>query len=110
MLVLFAVCPLAVQFRPMLEVDRESITPDGRIERLILEIELETEPVAIVRNRSIKIVDKKLRGDPGNLRGSTNCRCSHVIPRRVMVCVASGGQSQSTMLGEPGNLRVSKIS
>ena len=74
MLVLFPVRPVGGQSRRMLEVYRESVTPDARIERLILEIELEAEPVTIVRNRSIKIVNKKLRGDPGNLRSTANCR------------------------------------
>ena len=42
----------------MLEVYREPITRNTRIERLILEIELEAEPVAIVRNRSVKVINQ----------------------------------------------------
>jgi hypothetical protein len=57
----------------MLEVYREPITHNTRIERLILEIELEAEPVTIVRNRSVKIVDQKLGGYPGNLRSAMTC-------------------------------------
>src|SRR5258708_2989600 len=78
MLVLFPVRPVGSQFRRMLEVDRASVTPDARIERLILKIELEAELVTIVRNGSIKIVDEKLRGDPRNLRSTTNCQCGHL--------------------------------
>jgi hypothetical protein len=72
MLVLFPVRSVSGQFRRVLEVYRESVTSDARIERLILEIELEAEPVTItiVRNRLIKIVDEKLRGDPRNLRST----------------------------------------
>lgn len=73
MLVLFAVRPLGGQFHRKLEVYRESVTADASIERLILETELEAEPVTIVRNRSIEIVDEKLRCDSSNLRSTTNC-------------------------------------
>jgi hypothetical protein len=73
MLVLFPVLSVGHQFRRMLEVYREPITHNTRIERLILEIELEAEPVTIVRNRSVKIVDQKLGGYPGNLRSAMTC-------------------------------------
>src|SRR5205085_12255290 len=95
MLVLFAVRPVRGQFRRMLEVDRESVPSDGRIERLILEIKLKAEPVTIVSNRSIQIVDQKLRSDPGNLRSTTNCYWRHLMPRRVMVYGASPAPSMA---------------
>ena len=82
MLVLFPVRSLGRQFRRLLQVYRESITLDAGVERLIHKIELETEPVTIVRNRSIKVVDEKLRGNPGNLRRTTNCHWRHLITRR----------------------------
>ena len=41
MLVLFAVRPVGRQFRRVLQVDRESITTDAGVERLILEVERE---------------------------------------------------------------------
>jgi hypothetical protein len=85
MLVLFAVRSVSGQFRRMLEVYRESVTSDAGIERLVFEIELEAEPVTIVRNRSIKIVHEKLRGDPGNLPSTTNCHWRHRIPRLVIL-------------------------
>jgi hypothetical protein len=59
MLVLFPVLSVGHHFRGMLEVYREPITRNTRTERLILEIELEAEPVAIVRNRSVKVINQK---------------------------------------------------
>ena len=73
-LVLFAVRPVGRQFRRVLQVDRESITTDAGVERLIFEVEREAEPVPIVRNRSIEVVDEKLRGNPDNLRSTVNGR------------------------------------
>jgi len=40
------------------------VTPDCRVKRLILKIELEAQLVAIAGNSSLKIIDKKLRGYP----------------------------------------------
>jgi hypothetical protein len=97
MLVLFPVRSVSGQFRRMLEVYRESVTADGRIERLIREIELEAKPVTVVRNRSIKVVDEKLRGDPSNLRATANCHWRHLVPRLVSYAV-SRAPSESIML------------
>src|SRR5262249_586533 len=62
MFVLFPVFSVRGQFRRMLEMYRESVAPDARIERLILKIELEAKLVTVLRNRSVKIIDEKLRG------------------------------------------------
>jgi hypothetical protein len=43
-------------------MDREPVTRDRRVKRLILKIELEAQLVAIVCNGSVKIIDEKLRG------------------------------------------------
>jgi len=64
----------------MLEVDRESVTPDGRIEGFIDEVELETKLFAVISDRSLQIIDEKLRSDPGNVCFAANCYGSHLIP------------------------------
>jgi hypothetical protein len=73
MFVLFPERPVRRQGLRMLEVYRESVTTDRGIERLVGEIELEPEPVAIVRRRTIEIVDEELRGDPGDPRSTSIC-------------------------------------
>jgi hypothetical protein len=65
--VLVAVFSVRRQFGRTLEMYRESVTPVGRMERLIREIELEAKPVAVIRNRSVEIIDEKLRGYPSNV-------------------------------------------
>ena len=87
MLVLFPVRPVVGEIRAVLEVYRESVTADAGIKRLIRKIDFEAKPVTILRNRSIEILDKKLRSDPRNLGSTTTYHFSHVIARRVMVCV-----------------------
>jgi predicted nucleic acid-binding protein len=77
MLVLFPVRSVGDEFLCLFKVYRESVTCDARIERLVLEIELEAEAVTIVRNRSVEIVDEKLRGDPGNLRSTASRHWRH---------------------------------
>src|SRR5262249_42353496 len=84
MFVLFPVFSVRGQFRRMLEMDCESVTADARVERLILKIELEAKLVTVVRNRSVKIIDEKLRGYPGKVRSTMNCNCGHLIPQPVI--------------------------
>src|ERR1043165_7450531 len=84
MLVLLPVRSLSRELRCMLQVNRESVTTDRRIEVLILKIEAEAQLVAIECDRPIKIVDEKLRGDARNLRCSSCHRC-HAIPRSKSV-------------------------
>src|SRR5262245_11428073 len=84
MFVLFPVFSVRGRFRRMLEMYREAVTPDARIERLILKIELEAKLVTVVRNRPVKIIDEKLRGYSGNVRSTVNCNSGHLIPRPVI--------------------------
>src|SRR5215472_17899516 len=79
MFILLPVFSVSTQFRRMLEMDRESVARDGRVERLIREIELEAQLVTVVPNRPVKIVDEKLRGYPGQVRSAVSCRCGHFI-------------------------------
>ncbi|HUI84683.1 MAG TPA: hypothetical protein VL240_10690 [Candidatus Binatia bacterium] len=79
--VLLAVFSVGRQFRSTLEMDREAIPRDRRIERLIVEIQLEAEPVTVVRNGTVKIVDEKLRSYPGEARSRLTCHCGRPIPQ-----------------------------
>src|SRR5579859_3051881 len=81
--ILFPVFSLRGQFRRMLEMDCESVTGDARVERLILEIELEAKLVTVVRNCPVKIIDEKLRRYPSKARSIVNCYCGHLIPPPV---------------------------
>src|SRR5262249_18250588 len=89
MFVLFPVFSVRRQFRRLLEMYRESVTADARIERLILKIELEAKLVTVVHNRSINIIDEKLRGYPSKVRSTVNGYCGHLIPRPVIGSPAS---------------------
>jgi hypothetical protein len=60
---------------------RESVTRDARVERLIIKIELEAQLVSVISNGSVKIIDKKLRGYPRQVRSTMNCHIGHLIPR-----------------------------
>src|SRR5579859_5650427 len=83
MFVLFAMFSVRGELRRMLEMDGESVTRDARVERLILEIELEAKLVTVVRNCPVKIIDEKLRRYPSNARSTVNCHCGHLIPPPV---------------------------
>src|SRR5262249_47868842 len=80
MLVVFPEFSVRRQLRRTLEMDRESVTADARIEFLILKIEHEAKLVTVVSNRPIKIIDEKLRGYPSKVRSTLNCNCGHLIP------------------------------
>src|SRR5262252_1047327 len=95
MFVVFPVFSVRRQFRRIFEMDRESVTGDGCIECLILEVELEAEPVTVVPNRPIKIVDEKLRCDPGHLRSSVNWHGGHLTPRSQRAFRTSGGSRRN---------------
>lgn len=62
MFVVFSVLSFRGQFRSMLQMYRQSVPRDSRVERLILEIEVEAEFVKVVCNCPVKIIDEKLRG------------------------------------------------
>src|SRR5262249_6118445 len=79
MLVLFAVFPIGARFRSTLEMDRESVPADARIEPLIYKVAREAKLVTVVANRAIKIIDQKLRGYPSKARSLMNCHCRHSI-------------------------------
>ena len=64
MSVLFPVFSRRGQFRRMLEVYCESIARDARVERLIIQIELEAELVTVIRNGPLKIIDKNCGAMP----------------------------------------------
>src|SRR6476646_5400721 len=74
MFVLFPVFSLRGRLRRMLEMYREAVTRDARVERLILEIEFEAKLVTVVSNCPVKIIDEKLRRDPSKARSTVN-RC-----------------------------------
>src|SRR5215472_5765961 len=57
MFVLLAMFTRGGQLRRALEMDRESVATDARVEILVLEVELEAKLVTVVGNGSIKIVD-----------------------------------------------------
>ncbi len=46
----------------------EAVSGDARVERLIPEIEFETELVTVVGNRSVKVIHQKLRGYTSKVR------------------------------------------
>src|SRR5215469_6977895 len=79
MFVLFAVFSVGSRFRRTFEMDRESVTADARIERLVLKIEREAKLVTVVLNGAIKIIDQKLRCYPGDVGSLMNCHCGHSI-------------------------------
>jgi hypothetical protein len=81
MFVPFPVLSVRGHLRRMLEMDGESVTLDARVELLIFKIELEAELVTIVGNGSMKIIDKKLRGYPSNVRNRAHRHFGHIIPR-----------------------------
>jgi hypothetical protein len=83
MLVLFPVFSVPGQFRRMLEMYRESVARDARVERLIIKIEREAKLVTVIRTGSVKIIDKKLRSYPSKVRSTVNCHNGHLIPRPV---------------------------
>src|SRR5262245_52766546 len=68
MLVVLPVHPVGDELLCLFKVDGISIADDARIRRFVLEIEVEAEFVAIVRYRSVEIVDEKLRNNAANLR------------------------------------------
>src|SRR5438067_63682 len=45
---------------------RKSVTADARIERLMLKIEFEAKFFSVICDRSVKIIDEKLRRYPSN--------------------------------------------
>ena len=57
----------------MFEVYGKSVPADPHIKRLIVEIDLETKTVAVVRDRLVEIVHEKLRNDPGHARWTVGC-------------------------------------
>ncbi len=70
MLVLLPMLSVGDNFRRKFQVYGAPVTGHTRVERLVIEIEPETESVPIVRNRSVEVVDQKLRGDPGHLHSA----------------------------------------
>src|SRR5258708_28237784 len=92
MLVPFAVFSVCGQFRGQLEVNREAVARYARVERLILKIELESEILAVVRNRPPQIIDEKLRGNARKTRSTVNYCCGH--------CVSSVGTRLFSFLAE----------
>jgi hypothetical protein len=56
------------RFRRALEMNREAVTAHAGVERLVAEVQLESKPLTIIRNRRIEIVDPKLRCDSCELR------------------------------------------
>src|SRR5271157_2263254 len=84
MFVLFPVFSVRGQFRRTLEMHRESVTRNARVERLIIKIELEAKLVTVIRNCSVKIIDKKLRGYPSKVRSTLNCHSGRFIPRLLV--------------------------
>src|SRR5215471_21493400 len=77
MFVLLAVRPIGERFRRALEMNREAVAADARVERLIAEVQVEPEPAAVIRNRRIEIVDQELRCDPGELRDTRDVLHRH---------------------------------
>jgi hypothetical protein len=59
--VLFSVLPVCGRFPRTLEMYRDSVPRHGRVERLVLKVELKAKLVTVVRNGSVKIIDEKLR-------------------------------------------------
>src|SRR5258708_2838335 len=92
MFVLFAVFSVCGQFRGQLEVNREAVARYARVERLILKIELESEILAVVRNRPPQIIDEKLRGNARKTHSTVNYCCGH--------WVSSGGTRLFSFLAE----------
>src|SRR5439155_26740063 len=63
MLMPLPMCPVGERFRRALQMNREAVTTDAGIERLVAKVQLESKLSAVIRNRGIEIVDQKLRCD-----------------------------------------------
>src|SRR5262245_31134704 len=55
------------RFRRALEMNRTAVTTDAGIEVLVAEVQLESKPFTVIRNRSIEVIDQKLRCDSREL-------------------------------------------
>jgi hypothetical protein len=80
MFVPFAMFSFRGQFRRTLQMNRESVPHDRRIERLIPKAELEAQLFAVVRDGCVKIVDEKLRDYSRQLRSALARHCRQFIP------------------------------
>src|SRR6185295_1383738 len=79
MFMLLAMRPVGDRLRRAFEMNSKPVTTDAGIERLVAEVQVESELLLVIRDCSVKIIHQKLRCDLGKLCGTGNGHCCHII-------------------------------
>src|SRR5438552_3398511 len=79
MFMLLAMRPVGDRLRRAFEMNRETVAANACVERLVVEVQVESELLAVIRDCGVKVVHQKLRCDPGKLCGTGHGRDRHVI-------------------------------
>jgi hypothetical protein len=79
MFMLLAMRPVGDRLRRAFEMNRETVATNAGVERLVAEVQVESELPAVIRDCRVKIVHQKLRCDPGEFCSTGHGCYRHAI-------------------------------